>query len=224
MDSIDVMGLLAPASDAKVLARYSEFEGLPDLDVSKAARCSALCSSFEVALDIGAHVGAVSLYLARKFKRVIAFEGVPATFQYLAHNVAGVANVDARNVAVGGESGEVYFAHYPKHGQLSHISGETTAGTMNVGPIPLCTIDSLKLAQVSFMKIDVEGSELAVVEGARDTIVTSRPLILIEQAGNDELHFGTVRNEASAFLESLGMVQHPDAPPMKNDRLYAFIG
>jgi len=222
VDSIEVMGLLAPASDAKVMARYREFEGLPDLDVSKAAKCAALCSSFQVALDIGAHVGAVSLYLARKFERVIAFEGVPATFHYLAHNVANVANVDARNVAVGGESGQVYFSHYPKHGQLSHISGVATAGTMNIGPIPLCTIDSLELSNVSFMKIDVEGTELAVVEGARETILKSRPLILIEQAGNDELHFGTVRNEASAYLESLGMIQHPDAPAMKNDRLYAF--
>jgi hypothetical protein len=81
----------------------------------------------------------------------------------------------------------------------------------------------LDLPDVSFVKIDVEGYELPVLEGAEKTIRRCRPLILVEQGGNEEKHFGRPRNEASAFLESLGMRLHPAAPPkMRKDRLYYF--
>ena len=223
MDGTQCHGLWVPNSEAQRWSQCGEFEGLPNLDVKKAANCAALCSSFDLALDIGAHVGAVSAYLSRKFKKVIAFEAVPSTFEFLRRNAEALPNVEARNEAVGPELGEVYFAHYSTHGQLSHVaSKEDEANTLRVGPIPVVTIDSLALTNLSFIKIDVEGFELQVLEGARETIERDRPLILVEQGGNDEKHFGRPRDEASAFLEALGMTRHPQAPRMSKDRLYTF--
>jgi hypothetical protein len=46
--------------------------------------------------------------------------------------------------------------------------------------------------------------------------------VLVEQAGTDENHFGRSINEASQLLENLAMRLHPEAPKMKNDRLYTF--
>ena len=223
MGDIQCHGLWVPASDAKVFSRYGEFDGLPDLDVAKAAACVALSPNFGTALDIGAHVGAVALYLARKFNHVIAFEAVPATFDFLRRNTAEVANIEALNMAVGPEVGETYLTHYPKHGQLSHVAPATDVPkTERVGPIPVVTIDSMDLPDVSFIKVDVEGFELPVLEGARRTIEQWRPMILVEQNGNDELHFGRTRDEASIFLVGLGMSRHPMEPRMSKDRLYTF--
>jgi FkbM family methyltransferase len=223
MDSIVSHGLLVPKSDAAVFERYAEFEGLPDLDVSKVAKSVALCPSFEVALDIGAHVGAVAIYLARKFERVIAFEAVPETFEYLQRNSEGITNLTALNVAVGPENSEVYLSHYRKHGQLSHVAGTVAeAKTERIGPIPARTIDGMDVGNVSFIKIDVEGYEAPVLEGAIETIRRCRPLILVEQNGNDALHYGRPRDEASALLESLGMHRHPNEPRMSKDRLFTF--
>jgi FkbM family methyltransferase len=224
MESIQCHGLWVPSSDAKVFERYPEFEGLPDLDVSKVAKCAGLAASFDTALDVGAHVGAVTLYLARKFARVIAFEAVPSTFEFLERNTDGVPNVTAMNIAIGPSEGDVYLSHYPQHGQLSHVTGsEEPSETARIGPIPARTIDSMDLPDVSFIKIDVEGYELPVLEGAISTIQRCRPLILVEQGGNEEKHFGRPRNEASEFLESLGMRPHQDAPPkMQKDRLYSY--
>ncbi len=223
MDKIQCHGLWVPASDAGVFARYSEFEGLPDLDVGKIAKCVALSASFGTALDIGAHIGAVSVYLARKFERVIAFEAVPSTFEFLRLNTADVPNITALNVAVGPAAGEVYLSHYPRHGQLSHVDGGIPVEkTSRIGPIPAQTIDSMGLTDVSFIKIDVEGFELPVLEGAVDTIQRCRPLMLVEQNGNEEVHFGRPRDEATAFLQSLGMRRHPNEPAMSKDRLFAF--
>lgn len=223
MDGVRVKGLLVPKIEAERFEELAEFEGLPNLDVAKVAKCVDLGSAFETALDVGAHVGAVSLYLARKFKRVIAFEAVPATYEFLRQNTNELSNVEALNIAVGPDEGEVFFSHYRKHGQLSHVaSGEEEAGSTRIGPIPRRAIDSLGLADVSFIKIDVEGYELQVLEGARDTLTRCRPLVLVEQGGNEEKHFGRPRNEASEFLESLGMRQHPETPRMSKDRLYTF--
>jgi FkbM family methyltransferase len=223
METINCHGLWVPKSDEKVFARYAEFEGLPDLDVSKVAKCAALSRSFGIALDVGAHVGAVAVYLARKFERVIACEAVPSTFEYLRRNTQSLQNVTALQVAVGQTVGETYLSHYSRHGQLSHVVGSTSEPkTQRIGPIAACTIDSLNVDGVSFIKIDVEGFELPVLLGAITTLDRCRPLVLVEQAGNDEKHFGRPRNEASQLLEELGMRLHPDAPKMKNDRLYTF--
>jgi FkbM family methyltransferase len=223
MASIECHGLWVPKSEASRWEQCGEFEGLPNLDVKKAADCAALCSSFETALDIGAHVGAVSIYLSRKFKKVFAFEAVPSTYGFLRRNAEAIPNIEALNLAIGSEGGEVYFAHYDTHGQLSHVASKVEEPkTTRVGPIAVRPIDSMDLGMVSFMKIDVEGYELPVIEGARTTIERDRPLILVEQGGNDEKHFGRPRDEASAFLESLGMTRHPKAPFMSKDRLYTF--
>ena len=223
MDKIRCHGLWVPASDAQVFARYDAFEGLPDLDVQKIAKCVALSPSFGTALDVGAHVGAVTLYLARKFAKVIAFEAVPSTFEYLQLNASGAPNVTALNIAVGPEEGEVYFSHYRKHGQLSHVAGNVpTEKTDHIGPIPARTIDSMGLDDVSFIKIDVEGFELPVIQGAVETIRRCRPLMLVEQNGNEEAHFGRPRDEATAVLQSLGMKRHPHEPKMGKDRLFTF--
>lgn len=223
MDGVQCSGLWVPKTEYSRWRQCGEFEGLLNLDVKKAANCSALCSKFEAALDIGAHVGAVSAYLSRKFKKVFAFEAMPSTFEFLSKNVEALPNVEALNMALGPDEGEVYFAHYKTHGQLSHVaSQECEPETTRVGPIPVRSVDSMDLGTVSFVKIDVEGYELPVLEGARQMIERDRPLILVEQGGNDEKHFGRPRHEASAFLESLGMRRHPQEPRMSKDRLYTF--
>src|SRR4030095_7881046 len=118
METIQCYGLGVPKTEHARWEQCGEFEGLPNLDVKKAADCAALCTSFETALDIGDHVGAVSVYLSRKFRKVFAFEAVPSTFEFLRKNAEALPNVEALNLAVGSQEGGVYFAHYTPHGHL----------------------------------------------------------------------------------------------------------
>ena len=67
-------------------------------------------------------------------------------------------------------------------------------------------LDSYGFTDVDFIKIDVEGVEIEVVTGARETIVANRPWMVIEQKGNDAKFYGQARNSATAFLAGLGMM------------------
>lgn len=57
--------------------------------------------SWGVAVDVGAHVGWWTVELARRFKRVLAFEASPKTFKCLTKNLQPFTNVEAFNLAVG---------------------------------------------------------------------------------------------------------------------------
>jgi hypothetical protein len=59
--------------------------------------------------------------------------------------------------------------------------------------VQLLAIDSLELSNVSLIKIDVEGMEEQVLDGARKTILANRPIIIIEIMGGHD--FGTATRE-----------------------------
>ncbi len=205
--------------------RYATAHGLLDLDVTKTAEAASLCQQHGRALDIGAHIGAISVFLSRHFEKVSAFEAIPQTFETLLMNVSDLENVQAFNVAVSSDAGELFFSHFQRHSQLSHV--ETALDlrkTERVGPIKGATIDSFAYDDVSFIKIDVEGHELPVLTGAQATILRCRPVILMEQGGNEEKHFGRKRNEASEFLEALGLALDPNfSKKFQKDRCFRFL-
>ena len=63
----------------------------------------------------------------------------------------------------------------------------------NTREIDVVTVDSLSLDNVSFIKFDVEGSESAAIEGARETILKSRPVMKIACYHRSEDVFAIVR-------------------------------
>jgi hypothetical protein len=67
--------------------------------------------------------------------------------------------------------------------------------------VPTAPLDALDPPPVGFMKIDVEGHEQAVLEGARGVITRDRPVMIIEI---EERHTGIDLDTALDFVESLG--------------------
>ena len=61
-------------------------------------------------------------------------------------------------------------------------------------------IDDLNYKNVSFMKIDVEGAELFVLKGAINTIINSRPIIMIEIEDRWIENYDIKRKDISIFL------------------------
>ena len=71
--------------------------------------------------------------------------------------------------------------------------------------VKIATLDSLELQRVGFIKIDVEGHELAVLSGAAKTLVSERPNILIEL---EERHCPGTVSSVRRFLQELGYEGH----------------
>jgi FkbM family methyltransferase len=131
------------------------------------------------ALDIGAHVGMWSVPLARTFEQVYSFEPAQDTFDCLHVNTSKNKNIQVIPCALGdkesfaqmrdgkdpGNTGSRYFVYT---GEASETSVEVV------------TLDSLGLTNVDFIKMDVEGAELEVIQGGRETLRRNKPVICVE--------------------------------------------
>lgn len=163
-----------------------------------------------VVVDIGAHIGTHTLTMSRctgPTGKLIAFEPQPKIFSELVINMAlnHVTNVDYFWGASGKENKQIELSPLNLGNEAS--TGFSAGGTGNfVSMIPL---DSLNLTNVSFIKIDVEGMEADVLEGATQTILKNKPIMLIEICGGSlpETCSPEIRNEIFRriqMVENLG--------------------
>jgi FkbM family methyltransferase len=137
-----------------------------------------------VAVDVGANIGTHTVCFAQSVGpsgRVLAFEPQSVLHQLLVGNVTlnGCANVIAENKALGASAGSVVvpFLDYAREGNF----GALELGAWAQGEtIPVATLDSYALPICHLIKIDVEGMERDVLEGAHTTIARHRPLLYVE--------------------------------------------
>lgn len=140
------------------------------------------------AIEVGANIGAHTVPMARKLahmgQRLLAVEPQPVIFQNMCANIAlnALFNVQAENAACSDVSGWLTFqALDPRHennfgGVRMQIDG---SGNQRVRAVKL---DDLVAADFNagLIKIDVEGFEQKVLEGATKTITRCRPFIYLE--------------------------------------------
>ncbi|MBV9567006.1 MAG: FkbM family methyltransferase [Hyphomicrobiales bacterium] len=151
-----------------------------------------------VVLDIGANIGAHTLYFAAAVAPgggVIAYEPQRAIHQMLCANLAlnGITNVRALLAGAGRERG---IAQVPV---LDYTAANNFGGiSLGMGgpsePVDIVPVDALGLGRCDLMKIDVEGMEGEVVAGAGATIARFRPMLYVE---NDR------REKSAALIEQL---------------------
>ena len=139
-----------------------------------AARCKG------VVVDVGANIGNHAVYMAAKGFPVFAFE----PDQTLADCIVESAKLNGFNhlcvaaAALGSEPGFGRLVAAPE--------GNVGAQSVNVksGDIPILTLDDFDIS-AAVLKIDVEGMEMKVLHGARETIRKHRPLLYIEAHKKD---------------------------------------
>jgi FkbM family methyltransferase len=203
-------GVWLPATDTHfpaMMDKNPEVHGRGTYQHKKFVASMRYVHKRRVALDIGAHVGFWTMSLRRNFEQVIAFEPHALHAELFRRNIAGAKNVVLHEVALGAGSGMV---------DLIYTAGNTGNTHIKMGPgsqVPMTTLESYtsQLAEVDFIKVDVEGFELNVLEGATPTILRCKPVIICENKGNDTKNFeGEGKQNAIAYLESLGMVRAKD--------------
>lgn len=125
-------------------------------------------------IDIGAHIGTHTYFYHKHCKQVISFEPNPLSYVCLARNVSHLDNVAIYCSALGEHTTTVELHEDPTNAGACFVSEAPDALTNQLA------LDSFPLSNISFIKIDAEGSELNILRGALRTIERHRPNMLIE--------------------------------------------
>jgi FkbM family methyltransferase len=155
--------------------------------------------------DVGSHIGVFAVSGARMVGpqgAVYAFEPDPDNAQLIRENAGrNSLNVEVINAAAWKSGGELQFEPSPAAdpGRMGgHLVSEAaTSPTISVKAV--CLDDfSQTHRPPSFIKLDVEGAEAEVVEGARNTLLKYRPNLVIE------IHNDDAFRRVSGLLEEYG--------------------
>lgn len=184
-----VMRKLPPALALGVNAILHQVLGEPELHELK-----HLVRPGTIAVDVGAHFGMYSFALSRlagKDGRVFAIEPIVEDAD-LIERAARTLRLPISVVccALSSQAGEATL-HVPRLGGAQKTALATIQDVAQTGDaadverrrVPLLRLDDVLRnvdRPVSFIKIDVEGHELEVLDGARETVAVHRPNILIE--------------------------------------------
>ncbi|ACI55944.1 FkbM family methyltransferase [Rhizobium leguminosarum] len=141
-----------------------------------------LCRRSQTAIDIGANYGVYSWFLTKYARDVVAFEPQPNMVAFL--KAALGSSVRVEQVALSDSAGVATMRIPSDHFMdgCATIEEQNTLSTQNVEEISVPTrrLDSYQFGPVGFIKIDVEGHELKVLEGAEAILSRDRPNLLIE--------------------------------------------
>jgi FkbM family methyltransferase len=137
-----------------------------------------------VTVDVGANCGLYTRKLARLSRQVYAFEPSHQMADLLRKTSA--SNVSVHEIALSDQTGraELFIPrgeHEPVYGLASL---EPAVGTLNRDVVsvnvPTARLDAIVHQDVAFVKIDVEGHELSVLNGAVDLLEHCQPVFLVE--------------------------------------------
>jgi len=158
------------------------------------------------AVDVGAYKGTILAKMVAFAPEGThhAFEPLPAFAAELRRNFAS-PTVQVYPFAVGDRSGMTTFQHVVTNPGYSGIKKRTYARPDEAVEAIEVKIDTLDHAlapgtRVDFIKIDVEGAELLVLRGARETILRTRPVIVFEHGLGAADHYETTPEQVWALL------------------------
>ena len=147
-------------------------------------------------VNVGAHIGTISLPMSKISSRVTAFEPFPKTFDHLKKNIElnKLSNIDIYNVALGDKHENVFFMN-DNNDRITNNNGGMHVFTTNdiltgvrssciakledtgIMSIPL---DSMNIDKIDLMLVDIEGMEDKFLIGAKQTLEKYLPDLLIE--------------------------------------------
>lgn len=143
-------------------------------------------------VDVGANIGSYTILAsAVAGAKSLAFEPIPETYRPLVRNINlnGLGNaVAARNIGIGKENGELRFTSGLD--TVNHVLGENEELATGIA-VPVKTLDeAVGNAHPAVIKIDVEGFETSVIEGAPATLRQESLLAVVMEMNGSGARYG----------------------------------
>jgi len=143
-----------------------------------------------IAFDIGSHVGYLSLVLSKKVcaeGRVVSFEPDVRNLRALRTNVEQnlISNVTIVDQPLSNKPGTIKFAIYDTYSLVNHVvdSFHDSASDAQIVEVEATSVDAYcndNDLRPTFLKIDVEGHEVSVLQGAMGLLRAQHPTVLVE--------------------------------------------
>jgi FkbM family methyltransferase len=171
-------------------------------------------------IDVGAHIGYYSLQaasMAGPNGHVISIEPNPQTLPKLRGNI-GASNaqtVSVWPVACADKESTLQFYAAPESNTGESSFSKENASQEGAAPVAYSVrarrldaiVKEAKLQRVDVIKIDVEGAEFEVLQGASQTLDHFRPVLIIELVQDQLKSMGSSIDQVTQFLVSHGYVQ-----------------
>lgn len=153
-------------------------------DILSTKLITRICSPQKVFIDVGSHIGSI-ISEVQFHNRSISIVGIEAIPEKVANLRKSFPAASFFECALGDESGEVTFYINEKQSGYSSLltPKDSTDDNIKKITVPIKKLDDLaKFQDVDAIKIDVEGAELGVIIGGKDTITNNKPIIMFESA------------------------------------------
>src|SRR6267378_3632130 len=168
-----------------------------------------LCRRDQDAIDVGANYGGYVHFMRRHARRVVAFEPIPAFVELLRRKFSRDVMINSIALSDGAGDTELYIPMIDgvMISGCSTISADAsiTYPAHSVLKVRRERLDNVYDGTAGFIKIDVEGHEQAVLDGAVETIGRCQPRILVEI--DERLSPGGLEG-AKAYFSKLGYRGH----------------
>lgn len=208
-----------------------------DVAYEKGARKRAceFVRSFDTFIDVGANVGIWALPLRSKFKNVIAFEPCSKNLECLYHNLhlkdGQIDNVHVYETALGDKNETGLIRPGGKNCGNTQVVGESESqhvlgdGSQPVTgrEVEMRTLDSYEFSNIDLLKIDTQGHEWCIINGALESIKRCRPVVVFESDGKSSKgirRFGKGELDTMKLLKDIGMKDVTSLT--KTDKIFAF--
>jgi FkbM family methyltransferase len=153
------------------------------------------------AIDIGANIGNHSIFFSDIFEKVISFEPNPITYKLLSVNTFSLDNVHIVNLGLSDTDKEISLSVQAGNiGASSAIINRNSGLEHKIRVIRLDDFQDLP-SNIELLKIDAEGMETQVLNGANELIRSTYPIILFEQWASE---FKNMSSDSIDLLKDLG--------------------
>ena len=170
-------------------------------------------TDWSVAIDGGANIGLWSIIITQRFETVYSFEIDPETFQCLQKNIqeknlhnciavnSGLSNIESYRQLADGWNAKSMGCHLAPTAKRKNLTARAKSN-IRKDQVKTVMIDNLNLPSLGFLKLDVEGHEYQVIEGARETLAKFKPIIMMEYKPTLNKRYG--KNDPAVLLNHLG--------------------